>query len=182
MNRPFRTAAILTLSVTYVALWVAFVTTGDQPPRSAEPSRWLLSAAASVFLVGIVYVMGLFMASIAEADAMGHPQGVPSLSTVVFALVSVAALLGLVASLRAVVWGGPAWLRWAIVALATVGVVIGSGRAMGWAAVGGLIWSGLGLWSGAGRERIKPVYRVCGSKRVEGKGFRNRSDPPRLPE
>jgi hypothetical protein len=157
MNRPFRTAAILTLSVTYIALWVAFVTTGDEPPESVEPSHWLLSAAASVFLVGIVYAMGLFMASIAEADAIGHPWGVPSLSTVVFALVSVAALLGLVASLRSVLWGGPTWLRWAIVGLATGVMAMGSGRAIGWAAVGGLIWSGLGLWSGVGRD---PIQRV----------------------
>jgi hypothetical protein len=160
MNRPFRTAAILTLSVIYIALWVAFVTTGGEPPESAEPSHWLLSAAASVFLVGIVYAMGLFMASIEEADARGHPPGAPDLSTVVFALVSVAALLGLVASLRSVLWGGPTWLRWAVVALATAVVAMGSGRAMGWAALGGLVWSGLGLWSGAGRSPIQRVDLV----------------------
>lgn len=157
MERSFRTAALLTLSVTYIALWVAFVTTGDQPPRSMDPSRWLLSAAASVFLIGILYVMGLFMASIAETSGRSYRQGTLSFSTVVFALVSVGVLLGLVASLRAVLWGGPAWLRWAIVALATGVVVLGSGRAMGWAALGGVIWSGLGLWGGAGHD---PIQRV----------------------
>jgi hypothetical protein len=157
MERPFRTAGLLTVSITYLSLWVAFVTTGDQPPRSVEPSRWLLSAAASVFLVGILYVTGLFMASVAETTGRGYPQGVPSFSTVVFALVSVGVLLGLVASLGAVLWGGPAWLWWAVVALATVVVALGSGRALGWAALGGLIWSGLGLWSGAGYHPIERV-------------------------
>ncbi len=40
-------------------------------------------------------------------------------------------------------WGGPAWLRWTIVGLATGGVLIVSGRALVYAALGGLIWAGL---------------------------------------
>jgi len=56
-----------------------------------------------------------------------------------------------------VLWGGPVVLRWTIVSLAIVALVIGSGRAMGWAVVGGLICSAVGIWSGGRRS---PVGRI----------------------
>jgi hypothetical protein len=79
------------------------------------------------------------------------------------ALVTVGALLGLVASLKVLVFGGPAWLTWVILGLAAGGVVIGSGRAMGCAALGGLIWSGVTLWSGMGQDAIRRVDLVLTS-------------------
>jgi hypothetical protein len=123
MNRPLRTAAILTLSFTFIALWIAFVTTGDEPLRPGGPRRWLLSVATTLLLIGTLFLTGLVTASAQEAGGWAGPRQKPAgASMAIAALVAVAALLGLVPSLRTVLWGGPAWLRWAIVGLATTTV------------------------------------------------------------
>jgi hypothetical protein len=68
------------------------------------------------------------------------------------AFLLVVAVLALVQALIATLWGGPAWQRWAIVGLVTVTVIAGSGRAIGWALLGGLVWGAVGLFAGLGRE------------------------------
>ncbi len=149
-----RTAAILALSFTFIALWIAFVTTGDEPPSyDWRPLRWLLSVVATLSLMGMLFLAGLAMASAQEAGGWGSRQQ-PSVSLGIAALLAVGALLGLVIALRAVLWGGPAGLRWAIVGLAVATVLLGSGRALGCAALGGLAWGALGAWAGANRDLV----------------------------
>ncbi len=155
MNRSLRTAAILTLSFTFIALWIAFVTTGDEPPsHDWRPLRWLLSVVATLSLMGMLFLAGLAMASAQEAGGWAGSRQQPSVSLAIAALLAVGALLGLVSCLRAVLWGGPAWLRWAIVGLAVATVLLGSGGARGCAALGGRVGGGLGAWAGADRDLV----------------------------
>jgi len=87
--------------------------------------------------MGTLFLIGLVMASAQEARGWAGSRQEPAGGWIaIAALVTVGALLGLVPSLRAVLWGGPAGLRWAIVGLATTTVLIGSGRARGCAVLG----------------------------------------------
>lgn len=149
MNRPFRTAAIMTLWATYGALWVVVVMMGRPPTTSQGTLRWPLSLAATLFLMGTLFVVGLLMASPARARGVRSQRQVPRRATVVAALVTVGALLGLVASLRTVVFGGPA--------LAQVGDREARCRRSG-------DWQrsrhGLGRFGGPHLERVRPVGRA----------------------
>ena len=157
MNRPCRTAAIITLWAAYGALWVVVAMIGRPSTTSPGALRWVLSAAATLLLTGTLFVVGLLRASRVGASAAESKGQVLTCATVVAAVVTVGALLGLVAFLRVLVFGGPDWVTCLILGLAAGEVVIGSGPAMGWAALGGRIWGGLGLWSGIGQD---PIWRV----------------------
>jgi hypothetical protein len=153
-----RAAAILTLLFTFIALWIAFVTTGDELPSSDwRPLRWLLSLAATFLLVGMLFPAGLVMASAQEFKGGLGFRKQPSAALSIAALITIGALLGLVTTLRTVLWSGPAALRWAIVGLIVAGVLLGSGRALGCAMLGALVWGVLGVWSGAGRSLVDRV-------------------------
>lgn len=157
MKRPLRTAAILTLVFTYEALWIAFVTTGEERLRSEGGSQWVISLAITLVLIGMLFLAGWIIAS---SERGGAGQKPIVLSTVIAALLTVGALLGLVPYMRAVLWGGPAWLRWGIVGTAIAALVIGSGRAVVWTVLVGLIWVGLGMWRGYDRglsERLDTI-------------------------
>jgi hypothetical protein len=117
--------------------------------------RWLLSVATTLFLMGTLFLTGLVTASAQEDRGRSGSRQKPARASIaIAALVTVGALLGLVPSLRVLLWDGPAWLRWAIVGLATTAVLISSGRAIGFAVLGGLIWSAVGAWSGSGRDLV----------------------------
>jgi hypothetical protein len=148
MKRPLRTAAILTLVFTYGALWLAFVTTGEERLRSEGGSQWIISLAITLVLIGMLFLAGWIIASSERGGAGQKPLG---LSTVIAALLTVGALLGLVPYLRVVLWSGPVWFRWVIVGTAIAALVIGSGRAVVWTVLAGLIWVGLGMWRGYDR-------------------------------
>lgn len=154
MNRPFRTASLLTLIFTFVALWFAFVTSGDEPSASDWPLSWISPVLMTLFLMGALFLAELMLAS---TRGTGWQAGSAGTVTMLAALIAVGALLGLMFSLRAVLWGGPAWRRWAIVGLVTAAVLAGSGRALGCAVLAGLVWGALGMWAGAGQE---PTGRV----------------------
>lgn len=153
IDRPFRIAAILTLSFTFIALWVAFVTTGDEPLEPGTLLSWLSSVVITLFLIGVLFLTGLAAASALEDRGWGSLRQSPAeVSTAIAAGVAVGATLGLVFSLRTMLWGGPALLRWTIVGLVTATVLAGSGQATGCAALGGLMLAALGAWAGIDRE------------------------------
>lgn len=154
MNHSSRAAKVLTLALGYGALWVAFVTTGGEPIAvEGGALLWMASILSSVVLMGALFLTARFLAcGRRNSGRMERAGNLPALSTVVAALVTVGALLGLVPSLRVALWGGPSWLRWGVVAIATGGVMIGSGRAMTWAVLGGIVWALVGVWSGAHRD------------------------------
>lgn len=161
MKRPIRTAAIVTVSFIYGVLWVAFVTIGDEPPRSEGALHWLLSLSITLVLIGMLFLAGLIVAAAQKTGGWtGSRQKAFEVPTVIAALVTVGALLGLLPCLRAVLWGGPAWLRWVIVGAAIATLMIGSGRAVGWATLGGLIWIMLGVWRGGNRELADRIDMV----------------------
>jgi hypothetical protein len=153
-----RNASLLTLVFTFIALWIAFVTTGGEPPGPDPPRHGIPALLMTLFLVGALFLAGLMAISDQKTRrSPGHRREPVGTWTVLAALIAVGALLGLVYSLRALLWGGPAWLRWAIAALVTVTILAVSGRALGCAALLGLIWGLLGVWAGIGR---KPTARV----------------------
>jgi hypothetical protein len=157
MKHPLRTAAILALVFTYGALWIAFVTTGEGRLKSEGGSQWVISLVITLVLIGMLFLAGWIIASSERGGAGQKPL---ELSTVIAVLLTVGALLGLVPYLRAVLWGGPAWLRWVIVGTAIAALVIGSGRAVVWTVLAGLIGIGLGMWRGHDRglsERLDTI-------------------------
>jgi len=145
MKQSLRTAAILALVFTYGALWIAFVTTGEARLRSEGGSQWIISLVITLVLIGMLFLAGWIIAS-REWGGVGRTQ--PELSTVIIAVIIVGALLGLVPSMRTVLWGGPALFRWVVVGTAIAALVIGSGRAVIWTIAGSLIWIGLGMYRG----------------------------------
>jgi hypothetical protein len=147
VNRPLRAASLLTLAFTFIALWIAFVTTGGEPPGSDRPLHGISALLTTLFLIGVLFLAGLM----ATSDQNTGEKSVGTW-TMIAAIIAVGALLGLVYSLRVVLWGGSAWLRWAVAALVTVTILAVSGRALGCAALLGLIWGLLGAWAGAGQE------------------------------
>jgi threonine/homoserine/homoserine lactone efflux protein len=66
MNRRFRTGAVMTLWATYGALWVVAVLMGRPPTTSQGTLRWAFSVVATLFLQGVLFFVGLFMASAAQ--------------------------------------------------------------------------------------------------------------------
>jgi Trk-type K+ transport system membrane component len=70
----------------------------------------------------------------------------------IVALVSVGAVLGLVAAFRVLLWGGPAGLRWTVLGVANVALLIGSGRARVYTVLGGMILSGYAAWAGLDQD------------------------------
>ena len=133
---------------TYAALWIAFMTTGDQRLRSKGVLQWLISLAITLVLIGMLFLAGWLMASSEREGTGQNPLG---LSILIVALLIVGALLGLVPYMQRVLWGGPAWFRWLIVGTAIIVLVIGSGRAFAWTVLAGMIWVGLGMWRGYDR-------------------------------
>jgi len=155
MNRFRRPAAMLTLAFTYIALWIAFVITAGQPLGSDRPLRWPLSLATIPLLMGMLFLALRVAASVQGSGGWSGDRYISAgAAMAIAALVTIGTMLGLVASLRVVLWGGPDWLRWTIVGLATVAVLIGSGRAMVYAALGGLIWGALVAWIGIDRGTV----------------------------
>jgi hypothetical protein len=153
-----RSASLLTLAFTFIALWIAFVTTGGEPPGPEQPLQWTSALLMTLFLMGALFLAGLLATSDQKSRrSLSYRRESVGTWTMIAALIAVGALLGLVYALRVVLWGGPAWLRWAIAALVTVTILAVSGRALGCAALLGLIWGLLGVWAGAGQE---PVARV----------------------
>lgn len=148
MKRSLRTAAILAVVFTYGALWIAFVTTGEDRLRTEGGLQWIISLAITLVLIGMLFLAGWIIAS---SEWGGAGQKPSELSTVIVAVIIVGALLGLVPSMRAVLWDGPAWFRWVIVGTAIAALVIGSGRAVVWTIVASLIWVGLGIYRGYDR-------------------------------
>ena len=158
MGKRVKRARLLTLVFTFGALWIAFVMrpTADQPLAWSLP--WLPPLAATVLLMGVLFLAGLMVRSDRELGALAASRK-PAMTgqMLVAALLIVGALLALVHSLTAALWGGPAWQRWAIVGLVTVTTIAGSGRAIGWALVGGLLGGALGFYTAFGREPTEAV-------------------------
>jgi hypothetical protein len=143
---------VLTFSLVFIALWVAFMTAGGEPQGYEGAMSLPVALGVTLALVFVLYLVGLRVATSGDVrswNGLRHRRGLPIALT---ALVAVGAMLGLVASLRALLWGGPLWLRWSIVAFTVVVMVIGSGRAWRWAVVGGMVWAALGVWSGIDRD------------------------------
>lgn len=159
MKRIHRPAASFAFMTTYLAFWFAFVTTGDTMARSIGFPRWALSLAASLLLMALLFLAGSVIASSPPSWGRAGQQPVRA-STVIVALVVVGALLGLMATLRIVLWGGPPLVRWILVGLAVGALVIGSGRAWPWAVLGGLLCSLLGIWGGAGQPLVHRIDHV----------------------
>jgi hypothetical protein len=138
MRRCIRTGAIYAGTFAYGALWIALVLTREMPLSPERAARWPLSAALLPVWIGVLWAAGWALAG----------QRVTSSPTwaVIAAMVTVATMLYLVSAWRAVLWGGPPGLRWAVAGLAVVATILASGRAKGWAMVGGAIWSGLGVF------------------------------------
>ena len=152
-NNRLRTASLLTLAFTFIALWIAFVNAPAEDQGVDWPLPWLPPLAATVALMGVLFLAGLMVRSDRELGAMAASrQPTMKVQLLVAALLAVVAVLALVQAMIATLWGGPAWQRWAIVVLVTVTVIAGSGRAVGWALLGGLVWGALGLFIGLGRE------------------------------
>lgn len=153
MGKRVQRASLLTLAFTFIALWIAFVNapTEDQPVKWSLP--WLPPLVATLLLMGALFLAGLMVRSDQELGAMATSrQPTMKVQLLVTALLVVVAVLALVQAMTATLWGGPAWQRWAIVGLVTVTVIVGSGRAVGWALLSGLVWGALGLFVGLGRE------------------------------
>jgi hypothetical protein len=150
-----RTAGILTFVFSFIALWIAFVLAGGDQPDVDWPVSWLHPGAASLILMVLLFWAGYTAASDQKTRKyMNSSQKSVRVPTVIAALVVVGALLALVYSMRALLWGGPAWLRWTIVGMFTTAVLLGSGRALGCAGLGALCWVALGFYVGIGRESI----------------------------
>jgi hypothetical protein len=153
MGNLLQTASLLTLAFTFIALWIAFVNAPAEDQVVDWPLPWLSPLAATVLLMGMLFLAGLMVRSDRELGAMAATrQPTMKVQLLVAALLLVVAVLALVQALIATLWGGPAWQRWAIVGLVTMTVIAGSGRAVGWALIGGLVWGALGLFVGLGRE------------------------------
>ncbi len=104
MNPPFRTASLLTLIVAFSALWFAFVMSGDES-ASDWPRDKISPVLMTLFLMGPLFIAGLMLAS---TRGTGWQAGSATTITMLAALITVGALLGLMFSLKAVLWGGPA--------------------------------------------------------------------------
>jgi hypothetical protein len=153
MNGRVRRAGILTFVFAYGALWIAFVMAGDRSAEADWPLRWLPPAVAVILLVGTLFLAGLMAMPDAEMRRQtGSSPVSPIARQAVAAVLMVGAVLGLVSALEALLWGGPDWLRWTIVGLAIVTVIAGSGRAIGCAALGGLLWGAVAMAISANRE------------------------------
>jgi hypothetical protein len=148
-----RTAGLLALVTTFGALWIAFVMNHHADPPPAWSLSWLPPPLAVVLLVGVLHLAGLMLDPGRVWGTIGARRR-PAVDARMFAaaLVAVAAMLGLVHALNATLWLGPAWRRWAIVGLASAGVVAASGRAWVWALLGALALGALGLAAGLGGE------------------------------
>ena len=158
MDKRIRTAVLLTLAFSFIALWIAFVWADDRLREIDWPLSWLPPVPATILLIGGLFLAGLVVASM--PGTLFQAGGSQTLMGLVAALVVVGAVLGLVPSLAAVLWGGLAWRRWIIVALALATVIVGSGRAMGCAVLAGLVWGAFGALIGLGRAPTEIVDLV----------------------
>ncbi|MBN1996994.1 hypothetical protein JW935_05535 [candidate division KSB1 bacterium] len=153
MKDKTRTATVLTVVCGYVALWIAFVVAGENPPTSTGSPHRFFAVTAVPVLIGILFLAGLILASTRGGDEWPDSRPKPAVTWMpVAVLLIIGTMFGLVAAFKIVLWFGPVWVRWAIVGMAVTIVLIGSGRALGCAALGGVIWGALGVWVGSGRE------------------------------
>jgi hypothetical protein len=157
MRPSLRTAAILALVFTYGVLWIAFVATGDARLRSEGGLQWIIALLITLLLIGMLFLAGWIITS-REWKGVGRTQ--PQFSTVIVAVLIVGALIGLVPSMRVVLWGGPAWFRWIVVGTAIAALVIGSGRAVIWTIAGSIIWIGLGMYRGYDQVLIERMDMI----------------------
>jgi hypothetical protein len=159
--------APLTYVFVYGALWIAFVMTGGERQVVDVDLSWPLGAAATVILVGVLRVIGRYISSTRRSLGWNGYRRRPGPAAIaIVALVLAATELGLVVALRSMLWRGPTWLRWSVVGLAIFTMVVSSGRAWRWAVVLGLLWSALGVWAGADRDRIGRVDLVLSGAMV----------------
>jgi hypothetical protein len=158
MNKRTRTATVLAFAFTFIALWIAFVTMGDEPLDAEWPLPWLPPFLATILLIGALFLAGLMVRSDQELRTqVSSAKATTAVQMFVAALVVVGAVLGLVTSLRFVLWGGPTWQRWAIIGLAIATLLAGSGRAMGRAVIAGLVWAAFGTYIGRKRAPTELV-------------------------
>lgn len=70
MAKRVKTASLLMLVFTFLALWIAFVNAPDEGQQVNWPGSWLPPLAATVLLMGVSFVAGLLVRSDRELAAM----------------------------------------------------------------------------------------------------------------
>jgi hypothetical protein len=119
--------------------------------------------ASSLILISILYLCGLVVVMVGNVQRGADPKAPAKVSLqFIAAMLSAVALIGLMFSFSAVLWGevpqeqaysdSIAWRRWLVVGGIVVGILFTSGRAVGCALLGGIIWAGVGVYSGLGQE------------------------------